>query len=161
MGNGGKVRLRYGRQILFADQKGLLKTYDIVKRRESAPHEDALHVIKLIHAAETFSLETVIQTLTGNMDDLRPVPNRLEDVSNDISIFELSRENSDDSIRIWALSESLLPIQLQQKNTESGDSIDVFFSYQIQQPDAFFNPLRFQQILKDRSKNDTELLEAF
>lgn len=161
MGEGGKIRLRYGSQVVFAGKAGIVKTYDIIKRRTIKPADEAEHVIGLLNSAETFSLETVIQTVTGNMADLRPLTTRVEGVSADLSTFDLSRDNSSEEIRIWALRESLLPIQLQQKNKDSGESIDVFFSYLKQQPDSFFDPEVFEKQLRDFSTQTSELLDAF
>lgn len=160
MGEGGKVRLQYGSQVAFAGKQGIQKTYDVLKRREVEPDDNVVHVVKLLNSAETFSLETVIHTVTGSMADLRPVPAKVEDVSEDISIFDLARDDVGESVRIWALQKSLLPIQMQQVNTKSGDCIDVFFSYLDQQPDAFFDPAQFEPILRDSSKGSTEVLNS-
>jgi len=161
MGEGGKVRVRCGRQIVFADKRGIQKTYDVLRRRETKPEDNAVHVVKLLSSAETFSLETVIRTVTGHKADLRPVPSRVEGVSNDLRIFDLAPENSNERIRIWTLRESLLPIQLQQRNLDDGESIDVFFSYLQQQPDSFFDPQQFEAILHDASKESADLLGAY
>ncbi|MBN2329504.1 MAG: hypothetical protein JXR73_20350 [Candidatus Omnitrophica bacterium] len=161
MGEGGKVRLRYGSQVVFADKKGFHKSYDILTRSAVKPDQDAMHVLQLINSAESFSLEAVIQILTGNMTELRALPTQVEGVSDDISIFELWRDNSPESIQIWALRGSLLPVQLQQKNRQSGESIDIFFSYLKQQPESFFDPTQFENILANSSKVPTELLEAY
>ncbi|MGC9328040.1 MAG: hypothetical protein ACP5I1_10435 [Candidatus Hinthialibacter sp.] len=161
MGEGGKVRLRYGSQIVFADKEGFHKSYDILTRSAVKPDQDVMHVLQLIHSAESFSLEAVIQILTGNTAALRALPTQVEGVSDDISIFELWRDHSPESIRIWALRGSLLPVQLQQKNKQSGESIDIFFSYLKQQPESFFDPMQFEKILAHSSKIPTELLEAY
>ncbi|MEW6238022.1 MAG: hypothetical protein AB1656_21750 [Candidatus Omnitrophota bacterium] len=161
MGEGGKVRVGCGHQIVFADKRGIQKTYDILQRREAEADDSAVHVVKLLNSAETFSLETVIRTVTGHKADLRPVPSRVEGVSNDLRIFDLAPEKSSERIRIWTLRESLLPIQLQQRNLETGESIDVFFSYLQQQPDSFFDPRQFEAILQDASKEPAELIGTF
>jgi hypothetical protein len=161
MGEGGKVRLQYGSQVAFAGKQGIRKTYDILERREAPPDANLIHIVKLLNSAETFSLETVIHTVTGSMADLRPVPAKVEDVSDDISIFDLARDDSSESVRIWALQKSLLPIQMQQTDVKSGDCIEVFFSYLDQQPDAFFDPAKFEPILHDASKGPTEILSSF
>lgn len=160
MGEGGKIRLRYGSQVAFAGKQGIKKTYDIRKRREVKPDSNVVHVANLLNSAETFSLESLIHTVTGSIADLRPVSSRVEDVSDDLSIFDLSRDSSSETVRIWALQKSLLPIQMQQVDSKSGDCIDVFFSYMDQQPNSFFDPAQFETLLRDSSKNPADILNA-
>lgn len=147
MGNGGKFRLQCGSQIVFANQEGIQNTFDTQSNTRVEPHDFLIDVINHINAADHYSLETVLNSFTGNFSDLRPVPNRVEGVSNDISIFDLHLEDTNQAIRIWALRESMLPIFLKFANLENGISYNAFFSYQQEQPDTFFDAQSFEYSL--------------
>jgi hypothetical protein len=118
-------------------------------------------MIEILNSAESFSLETVIHTLTGDMADLREIPTLVEGVSDDISIFELSKENSSKTTRIWTLRESLLPVHLRQNDLKHGETIDVLFSYTRQQPAEFFDSTNYEEILKDSSIKTNDLYMAY
>ena len=148
MGNGGKFRLQCGSQIVFANQQGIEKTFDTQSKTLVEPHDFLKDVINHINAADHFSLETVLNSFTGNFSDLRPVPNPVEGVSNDISIFDLQLEDTNQAIRIWALRESMLPIFLKFANLENGISYNTFFSYQQEQPDTFFDAQSYEDNLE-------------
>ena len=147
MGNGGKFRLQYGPQVVFANQAGITNAFDASTRQSVEPPDFLKDVVNHINSADHFSLETVLNSFTGNVSDLRPVPNRVEEVSNDISIFDLQLENTNETIRIWALRESMLPIYLKFANLENGISYNTFFSYQQEQPDTFFDAKSYEDSL--------------
>ncbi len=161
MGSGGKIRLRYGPQIVFANKNGQHITYNVLSRKQAKPEKFATDMIEILNSAESFSLETVIHTLTGDMADLKEIPTLVEGVSDDISIFELSKENSSKTTRIWTLRESLLPVHLRQTDLKEGDSIDVLFSYTRQQPAEFFDAENYEKILKDASIKTHDLYMAY
>ena len=98
MGEGGKVRLRFGSQVIFAGKQGIVKTYNLYEKRVVTPHEEAVRVIEMLNAADTFSLETVIQTLTQDPTELRPVTSRVEGISEDLSVFDIISDNDSDNI---------------------------------------------------------------
>jgi hypothetical protein len=160
-GMGGKVRLRYGRQIVFADTNGINKTYDIIMRREVEPNPTSIDIINSLKAAETFSLDTVIQAVTGTLSSIHAVPNRIEETDADLSVFDVNTNNPNESIRVWTLKESLLPIRLHQCNMRDGETIDVFFSYMNPKPEQFFDSEKYRKILNDRTKDSKELIEAY
>ncbi len=161
MGSGGKIRLRYGPQIVFANKNGNQVTYNVLSRKRVKPEEFATDMIELLNSAESFSLETVIHTLTGDMADLREIPTLVEGVSGDISIFELAKEDSSKTTRIWTLRESLLPVHLRQSDLQHGETIDVLFSYTRQQPAEFFDSNNYEKILKDASIETNDLYMAY
>jgi len=161
MGTGGKIRLCYGPQIVFANKSGQHNTYNVLSRRKVKPEKFATDMIEILNSAESFSLETVIHTLTGDMADLREIPILVEGVSDDISIFELAKENSSKTTQIWTLRESLLPVQFRQNDLKDGEILDVFFSYTHQQPAEFFDSTNYEKILKDSSIKTNDLYMAY
>lgn len=161
MGKGGKVRLRYGNQIVFADPNGIRAAYDVVYREKIKPKDDAAYIISLLKSTDTFSLEKVIHSLAGDISHLQVEPNYVNDVSGDLKIFVLDDPKSEEWIRIWTLQESLLPILLRKWNPRTRQSVEVVFSYLEQQPDSFFDPQAFEKILKDPTKGPEDLLYSY
>jgi len=127
MGPGGNLRLAYGTQVVFANVDGAITAFNIFSKEKTEPLPMLLEVIEHLNTTDRFSLETVIQSLTGTMGELQPVLSRIEEAAVDISIFDLLEVDSGKMIRIWTLSESLLPIYLQQTNLQNGDTLDIFF----------------------------------
>jgi len=82
-------------------------------------------------------------------------------VSSELCAFTLTEKEDAAWIRIWTLRESLLPIFLRKINPVSGESCEIVFTYQKQQPDEFFDQHKFSQKLQDPSINSTELLYVF
>ncbi len=161
MGEGGKFRLRYGTQIAFANRQGIQKAFDISTRESDEPHKVLQNVIEYLNTAEDFSLKTVIQSFTGNMEDLQPIPNRVKEVSTDINIFELKRENTNETLRIWTLRDSLLPVYLKLIEHDKSITYDIFFSYLKEQPSEFFDPNQFEETLADLSISMKDLIMAY
>lgn len=147
MGKGGNFRLQCGTQVVFANQEGIQKAFDIKSNTTVEPHDFLADVVNHINKADQFSLETVLNSFTGNFSDLEAVPNRVEGVSQDISTFDLKPKNTKETIRIWALRESMLPIFLKFSNVEKGIAYNTFFSYQQEQPDSFFDMQFFERNL--------------
>jgi hypothetical protein len=160
-GEDGHLRLHFDGQIIFVNRDGFRRAFDVRQRKEIAVKPDAVRIIEMLNAAKTFSLESVIQCFAGNLIDLRPVPNRVEGISNDLSIFNLTTGQHHEWIRIWALRESLLPIFLKKWDPRKGESVEVFFSYLDQQPALFFDPNPFADHLKNPDYNVTEIVHAF
>lgn len=161
MGKGGKIRIHYNKQVIFADHDGLQHAYDVVTRHEEQPDDSVLHIINSLKSKESFSLEMVIQSLAKNISKLRPEPIPVEAVSGDLSIFTLTDDNSPEWIRIWTLRESQLPIFLRKFNPKTAETLEVVFSYQTQQSEPFFDYKKFKEILTNPSYKDTDLLYAF
>ncbi len=160
-GEGGKIRLRFDKQIIFADQAGIQCAFDVIRRKLVEADSEAVEIVQILNSAETFSLETVIRCFAGDIADLRPVPNRVEGVSHDLSIFDLTNEQNAEWIRIWTLQESLLPILLKKWDPEGGESVEVVFSYLDQQPESFFDAEAFREVFRDPKKDEMDLIFAF
>lgn len=158
-GEGGRVRLHYRKQVLVADAEGEIHAYDIEARAPAEPERFALEMAEMLQRAGSFSLETLIRTVfDGGMDELRPLPAGAAEVTADLSVFDLTRPGSPESVRIWTLRGSMLPIQLRMWNPETGESVDALFTYPDQRPAAFFDPAAFERALADPANGAMELL---
>lgn len=158
MGKGGKVRLRYENQVVFADPRGILAAYDVIYREKRVPLDDAAYIIDLLQSADTFSLEKVIQSLAGEISHLQLEPNYIDDVSGDLKIFILENAEHAEWLRIWTLQESLLPVLLRKWNHATRQSVEVVFSYLDQQSESFFDPQAFEKILHDPTRGPEDLI---
>jgi hypothetical protein len=161
MGTGGKLRIRYNTQIIFADKEGHRAAYDVALRRSAAIEPFMDRVIDDLKISDHFSLEVVIESLAGDISKLTPEPVNVDVVSSELCAFTLTEKEDAAWIRIWTLRESLLPIFLRKINPVSGESCEIVFTYQKQQPDEFFDQHKFSQKLQDPSINSTELLYVF
>ncbi|MBD3265733.1 hypothetical protein GF373_03620 [bacterium] len=161
MGKGGKVRLHFGNQVIFANPQGIQQTFDIIYREAVQPHKDGAKIIQQLHAIDTFSLEHVINSLAGDISHLQAEPSLIEGVAEDLKIFLLNNPQNEEWMRIWTLRESLLPILLRRWNPTTRESIEIVFSYLDQQPKSFFEPEAFEAILRDSSKGPEDLLYSF
>jgi len=149
MGPEGKLRLHIGNQIVFAGPHGIESAFDAATGESVEPYDAAVNIVQRMHTSDPFSLETVIQAFSRDLSNLRPEPNRIEAISGDVSVFYLTPEDSHETIRIWTLQESLLPIRLRVKDRKTFESIDVVFSYHNPRDTNFFEAEAFERLNQD------------
>ncbi len=148
MGEQGRIRLHMGQQVVFAGPDGIEAAFDSKNGDRVDPYNSAVNIVERMRTSNPFSLETVIRAFARDLSNLRPEPNRLEAVAGDLSVFYLTPDDSNETIRIWTLQESLLPIRLRVLNRKSFESIDVMFSYHNPQSSIFFDAKKFVNTLQ-------------
>ncbi len=148
MGQGGKVRVRLGQQLIFAEKGEILAAFDLNTRKQTDPDAMAVGTIKMLGASETFSMDTVMRSLTrGGSVSRTPVLNENAMIAEDLAVFDLESEDHDIWFRIWALKSSGLPVRMRMWNPQNAESLEVVFDYLHPQPERFFDPKAFGAIL--------------
>lgn len=161
LGQGGKLRIRYGSQVIFGEKGKILRAFDVSQRRVTSPHPNALHLVEILKTTESISLESVIQSVAGNLTEMHPVQSKEAGVVGDLQVFDIINLSSPEWVRIWTLKDSLLPILLRKRDPRDGQSVDVIFSYLDQQPARFFDPGEFAEVLKNKTLDASTLVYAF
>jgi len=151
MGKGGKVRIRMGEELIFAEKGRVFAAFDLKTRKQIEPSQMALMFVEVLGSDEMFSMDTVIRGLSGgrNIPDKTPVLNDNVVVSEDLAVFDLDFKESNDFqwYRIWALKKSGLPIRIRVWSPSDAASIDVFIDYSKPQSEMFFDPKAFAAAL--------------
>ncbi len=156
MGQGGKLRMRAGHEIIFGENGRIIERVAIGDKEGPRPDLEYAQgmlqdVIRDMSKAETFSLETLIAALPIDGQLSAPLENQLARVSNDMVVFDITPEASPDWVRIWALRESRLPVRLLYWHPETGENVDVVLSYGGEPPSSFFDPETFQAHLSENA----------
>ena len=82
------------------------------------------------------------------MQEVTPNINSDAMISEDMLVFDLDSTISPEWMRIWALRESKLPVRLRMWDPRDGECMDVFVTYEKQQPAEFFDHQKYEQLLK-------------
>jgi hypothetical protein len=148
MGQGGKARVRLGQQLIFAERGEILAAFDLRTRKQTDPNEMAVGIIEMLGRSETFSMATVLRSLTrGGPVNQTPVLNENAMIAEDLAVFDLESEDHSVWFRIWALKSSGLPVRMRMWNPRNAESLEVVFDYSKPQPERFFDPKAFASIL--------------
>jgi hypothetical protein len=144
----GQTRLLYGRQVAFAERGKVRKAFDLRTRAEAKPDPDVVDIVEGLGSGD-FSIDTILKLTRGSkLVESTPQVNAAAAVSADLVVFDVSPPPGGSGwLRIWALRHSRLPVHLQGWEP-GGGSMDVFFSYSKEQPDVFFDPKAFGQVLQ-------------
>lgn len=162
MGKGGLARMRVGSQVIFGRDGRVVKAFDIHDRRQVKADETAANIIGLLDATEEFSLNTVIQSLSaGKLVDVTPAMNTDAAIGEDLAVFDARATVSPGWVRIYALRESRLPVGLRIWDPAQGFSVDALIAYAKGQPDVFFDPEAFAEIMDRTHDNETDLAYMF
>ena len=165
MGQGGKLRLRSGNQVVFGEKGRLIDTIQIAPPGQvSDSMAQARHTIEeFIHnvgETEVFSFDTLIQALPWDGRLSAPLPMENASISHDLVVFDLPNDRGPDWIRVWALRESRLPVRMLYWNPENAASIDVALAYANPQSKDFFDPAAFKAGLSQyQTPNQTAAYE--
>jgi len=183
MGQGGRIRMLTGDQVVFGKIGEVTKAFNIKTRREidlgslvSKGHacsladsdssevlsDEALFLLQKLSSTSVFSLDTVILSLSGGeLKDVTPLVTSLPVISEDMAVFDIQSKNAPMWLRIWALRESKLPTHIRMWNPRDGSCVDAIFSYSKEEPEVFFDPNVFAAKLKDPHNNETNLAYMF
>ena len=149
MGQDGSTRLRVKEQVVFGKSGQVIKGFDITKRKETEVHSKVIQLLEKLGSQHGFSLSTVINSFCGReLVDTTPLINNQAILSEDLVVFDVESDISPEWLRIWALRESKLPVRIRFWDPRDGDCVDAVFSYSKDQPEKFFDPEAFSQILK-------------
>jgi len=145
MSRDGRARLRTGTQVIFGYEGKVTRAFDIKTRREVEADEHSGFLLSKLGAA-------VIKVIFGGkMEDVTPLINPDAVISEDMVVFDIQSTISPEWLRIWALRQSRLPVRIKVWDPRDGDASDVVFTYSKGQPEKFFDPNTFEEVLKNAS----------
>ncbi len=140
----GRSRALTNNQVIFGRDGRIDDAFDIVSNVPAAPDDIAAHIIQRIGSARTFSLETLLNCVSlDNVQDsvFTAAPCRL---AQELTVFDKQTTAGDEeSIRIWALQKSRLPVQVRIANRQT--RIDILLAYSEQHSDLFFDSKAFAE----------------
>ena len=155
MGHGGRARVKVREQLLFAQNGKIISGFNYVKKEKidiAKYDSEAWGIINMLGQSESFSLDTVVQTMSnGVLKDVTPSVNPDAVISQDIVVFDLTSKLFSAWLRIWALRESKLPIRILACNPEDGRSQEVVLTYTKEESESFFDPEEYQKIMTNNS----------
>ena len=162
MGQGGKVRIRIGQQLIYAEKGEVLAAFDLKSRTEVDPNHMAVNMIKMLGARETFSMQSIFRSMNRGGDiNKTPVLNENAMISGDLAVFDLELDSSSEWMRIWALKESGLPVRIRMWNPRNAASLEVLFDYSKSQSKRFFDPKAFAQVISQKREDALNLAYLF
>jgi len=162
MGKGGFARIRAGSQVIFGRDGQVVKAFDIHERHEVQADETAANIIELLATTDEFSLDTVIRSISGGkLVDVTPSMNNNVALGEDLAVFDAQSMISPGWVRIYALRESRLPVGLRIWDPAEGFSVDALIAYAKEQPQVFFDPEAFAQVMEHTQDNETDLAYLF
>ncbi|MCP4450582.1 MAG: redoxin domain-containing protein [Planctomycetes bacterium] len=148
MGQGGKVRMRLGTQLIFAEKGEILAAFDLKSRKQTDPNHMGTALIRLLGSDETFSMDTVLKSIAqGSPINKTPVLNENAMISDDLAVFDLESQEHSMWFRIWALRKTGLPVRIRMWNPSDAESMEVLFDYSEPQSERFFDPKAFASVL--------------
>jgi hypothetical protein len=155
MGQGGNVRMRMGSQVIFGKEGKITKTFDISKHSVVEPDSRAKRMLETLAAmGGNFSLNSLLNIAAGGkLTNVTPLVNSDAIISEDLVVFDI-KLNDVQWMRIWALRESKLPVQLRIWGSQFGSCLDAFLTYSNQQPKEFFDPNAFEQAFRQQQDNN-------
>ncbi|NQV33434.1 MAG: redoxin domain-containing protein [Phycisphaeraceae bacterium] len=162
MGQGGKVRVRIGQQLIYAEKGEVLAAFDLKSRTEVDPNYVGVNLINMLGASETFSMQSIFRSMNRGGDvDKTPVLNENAMISGDLAVFDLEIDGSTEWMRIWALKESGLPIRIRLWNPRNASSLEVLFDYSKSQSKRFFDPKAFARVISQKREDALNLAYLF
>jgi len=149
MSHEGRIRLRRGAQVVFA-QSDRVKAYDVASRQPVEPDGLAWFFVEKIAQTREFSLEAIIEVMFGgHTTEVTPLINPDAVISQDVVVFDVEPPDTPERVRIWALRESRLPIRITVWDPRDGKSTDAVFTYFREMPAEFFDPNAFETSRQD------------
>jgi hypothetical protein len=162
MGQGGKVRIRIGQQLIYAEKGEVLAAFDLKSRTEVDPNRMGVNMIHMLGASETFSMQSIFRSMNrGGEVNKTPVLNQNAMISGDLAVFDLEIDGSNEWMRIWALKESGLPVRIRMWNPRDAASLEVLFDYSKSQSKRFFDPKAFAQVISQKREDALNLAYLF
>lgn len=162
MGQGGRVRIRVGSQVIFGQGGKPTKVFDIKTRQAVEPDRLAARLLEMLGGGPEFSLEVVVQAFSGGeIKDATPLVNADATISEDLVVFDMVAREGAEWGRVWALKQSRLPVRIRVWNPGDGGCVEALFSYTREQPAEFFDPDAYAAILKNSGAGKATLAYAF
>ncbi|MBN1362113.1 MAG: hypothetical protein JW993_16075 [Sedimentisphaerales bacterium] len=160
---GGRMRVRFGTQVIFAVKGQVVRAYDIETRQQVDPSDRVAGLLARVGRADEFSLNAVIDIMFGGaVEDVTPLVNPDVGISRDLVVFDIDMPGMDQWARIWALRESRLPMRIRVWDPRDGAATDVFFEYSKGQDAEFFDAGAFGALLtKPSSSGSANVAYAF
>jgi len=155
--NGNLLRLKYGSTVAFGNAGSLTRAFDIEKRSEVTVDRRAQGLVEMLGDGDTFSFDSLVRSISGDLEDVTPRVIADEIVSKDMVAFDLVSDHTPEWMRIWALRESRLPVHLRVWDPRDGDCVDAIFSYSMEQPKEFFDAEAFEKALTEPGRRSAEL----
>jgi hypothetical protein len=161
MGKGGYARMRVGSQVVFGRDGRATQAFDVRRRRAVAADPMAVNIIRLLATPDEFSLETVIQSISGGkLVDITPAMNTQAGIGKELVVFDAQSAISPGWVRIYALRQSKLPVGVRIWDPAEGFVVDAIITYSKEQPAIFFDPHAFAANL-DGTESETGLAYLF
>ncbi len=161
MGKGGYARMRVGPQVIFGRDGRATQAFDVRRRRAVAADPMAVNIIRLLATPDEFSLETVIQSISGGkLVDITPAMNTQAGIGKELVVFDAQSAISPGWVRIYALRQSKLPVGVRIWDPAEGFVVDAIITYSKEQPAIFFDPHAFAANL-DGTESETGLAYLF
>lgn len=149
--NEHKARLRIDSQVLFAENGEVTAGFNFKDKKrlnENEFNQTGRDIITLLSQRKMNSLQDIVQMIhEGQIVETTPKINSDAIISQDLLVFDYDPATGNEWMRIWILRESKLPIRLRSWNPDDGNCKDVFFTYEKQQPDDFFDHKKYEEIL--------------
>ncbi|MBN2511670.1 MAG: hypothetical protein JXB18_01915 [Sedimentisphaerales bacterium] len=140
----GRSRALTSNQVIFGRDGRIDDAFDIVRNVPAVPDDSAANIIQRIGSARTFSLETLLNCVSlDNVHDsaFSAAPCRL---AQELTVFDKQTAAGDEeSIRIWALQKSRLPVQVRIESRQI--RVDILLAYSEQHSDLFFDAKAFAE----------------
>jgi hypothetical protein len=163
------ARLRVDKQVLFVDQGRIVAGFDFKNKAALVPEQYNARgeaIVQKICQQPQLSLESMVKLLhQGQLQETTPQINSDAMISQDLLVFDVQSGAYPGWMRIWALRESKLPVRLRMWDPRDGSSMDVMVTYDKEQPEAFFDPNRYEDLINTAghvtSRGNTNLAYAF
>ncbi|MEN6306488.1 MAG: hypothetical protein ABFD91_01930 [Anaerohalosphaeraceae bacterium] len=156
----GRSRALTDTQVIFGRDGKVDDAFDIIRNVSAAPDDIAANIIQRIGSAKMFSLETLLSCVSlDNVHDsaFSATPCSLAE---ELTVFDKQTAPGDEeSIRIWALQKSKLPVQVRIANQQT--RIDILLAYSEQHSDLFFDSKAFAEKKNQSDYASEELAYLF
>jgi hypothetical protein len=144
-----RIRVRMGKQVIFGREGTVSEAFDIESRQAVEPEGRAAALIEKIGQTGELSLDVIVREVFGGQaQEVTPLVNPNAVVSQDVVVFDVTRPDTSEWVRIWALRESRLPMRIRSWDPTDGGMTDAVFEYSKEQPEEFFDPNAFRSLLQ-------------
>jgi hypothetical protein len=97
-----------------------------------------------------FSLDQLLQLVSGKREELRLTPNTDTSTAGDMEVFDFAGKKNPEWMRLWVLKKSELPVRLRIWDPCDGGQTDLLFDYATQMPEDAFDPIKVQAALQEK-----------
>lgn len=138
----GRSRALTDTQVIFGRDGEIENAFDIVKNVSVTPDDIAANIIQRLGSSKTFSLETLLNCVSLNNRQELSFGASSCTLAEELTVFDKqSAAGDNETIRIWALQKSKLPVQV--KTTNGHTNVDISLFYSEKHSDVFFDSKAF------------------